>query len=226
MKSFLTIIFTALLALSVAGVAYASGESNCQPVYGGGEVCQKQIKFTINKLVGSPTKGGNFVENLTVNDPRYSAGAEIPFKITITNTGNTEITNLSVVDTFPQYLTFLSGAGVNTKGSSQINFTVEKIAAGQTLEYVITAKAADAGNLPANQAITCVVNKVSATTQDGNTANDNAQVCIEKPIVTPTPVILPKPMVKQIPSTGPETDILLGLVSTGALGYFIRRKLS
>lgn len=224
MNKFFGLIVAIIIFLSLAGTALAGGESNCQPVYGGGQTCETKIKFTINKLVQSPTKGGNYVENLTVNDPRYQAGSNINFKITVTNTGDKEINNLNVVDSFPQFLTFVSGVGNTNKGASQINFVIGKIAAGQTLEYVVTAKAADAGQLPSGQAITCVTNKVAATADNGSTASDQSQVCIEKNIPTTQPEIQPKPMIKNIPATGPETDILFGLVSTGALGMFLRRK--
>lgn len=224
MNKFLSIIVAAVLFLTVAQNSFASGTSNCDAVYGGGQVCQNNVEFTINKLVKSPTKGGQFVENLTMNDAHYAAGSNVDFKISIKNTGDHDITNLNVVDTFPQFLTFFAGVGNTNKGASQINFMVGKIGKGATLEYVITAKAADASTLA--QAINCVTNKVVATTPDGTTASDNSQVCIEKSVVAPTPAIMNKPEVKNIPSTGPETDILFGLVSTGALGYFIRRKIS
>ncbi len=225
MKKLVSLLFAGILFASVATNAYAGGESNCQPVYGGGQVCQNNIKFTINKLVQSPTKGGNYVENLTINDPRYQAGQNVNFKVSITNSGNTEIDNLNVVDNFPQFLTFVAGVGSTNVGASKINFVVGKISAGQTLDYIITAKAADADKLPANQAVTCVTNNVVATAPDGSNASDNSQVCIEKITVSPTPEIMAKPMIKNVPATGPETDILFGLVSTGAIGMFLRKKI-
>ena len=65
-----------------------------------------------------------------------------------------------------------------------------------------------------------------ATSNDGTTAQDESQVCIEKPVITPITEIQAKPMVKNIPSTGPELAYLFGLASTGALGMFLRKKIS
>src|SRR5688500_19184342 len=110
MNKIFGLIFATILFFSVASTAVASGVSSCQPIYGGGETCEEKVKFTINKLVKSPAKDGAFVENLTINDPRYPAGSNISFKITVTNSGNKDITNLNVVDQFPQFLTFVSGA--------------------------------------------------------------------------------------------------------------------
>ncbi len=232
MKKLLTFVFAATLLFSVAGNALASGgQSNCQIVYGGGQVCQSQIKFTINKLVQKPGKGGgDFVDNLTVNDPRFAPNQNVNFKIVVENTGDTDISNLNVVDTFPQFLTFVSGVGNSNAGASQINFVVNSLPKGQKAEFIITAKTADGAQLPNNQAVTCVINNVTATSTDGQQATDNSQVCIEKNILgvtTPnTPQIFQKPTVNQVPSTGPETDILFGLISSGALGFFLKKKIN
>ena len=176
-------------------------------------------------MVQSPNKGGNYVENLTVNDPRYTPGANINFKITVKNTGDRDIINLNVVDTFPQLLSYVSGfsnANANGNGNT-VNFVIAKLEAGKTAEYIVITKA-DASKL--NQAIVCPVNKVVATSNDGTTAQDESQVCIEKPVITPITEIQAKPMVKNIPSTGPELAYLFGLASTGALGMFLRKKIS
>lgn len=228
MKKLLSVLFSAAIFSFAAPAVLAAGTSTCQTIYGGGQVCQNQVQFTINKLVQSPTKGGNFVENLTVNDPRFSPSQNVNFKIVIQNTGTNDITNLSVVDQFPQFVTFVSGVGNAPVGASQINFVVGSLPKGQKTEFIITAKIADAGNLPSNQAINCVTNNVTATATDGTQASDNAQLCIEKSVVvaTPTPEILAKPMVKNIPATGPEMDVLLGLISSGALGFYLRKKIS
>ncbi len=224
MKKLFAIIFTSLLALSITSTAFASGDSACQPVYGGGEVCQNNFKFTINKMVQSPTKGGNYVENLTVNDVHYAPSTNIIFKITIKNTGDSDITNLNVTDTLPQYLTYVSGLANATSSGNNISFVVNKLTPGQSVDYILATKVSDVGSL--TKTITCPVNKVSATAKDGSTATDESQVCIEKSSVTPTPAIMQKPPVTNIPSTGPETDILLGLITSGALGLFLRKKIS
>jgi uncharacterized repeat protein (TIGR01451 family) len=227
MKKLLTVISTAAIFLSATTTAFAGGESNCQVIYGGGEVCQTQVKYTINKLVQKPGKGGgDYVDNLTLNDPRLSPGENVNFKFVIENTGNTDIQNLNVVDNFPKYLTFVAGVGNTNTGASTINFVVGTLKAGQKVEYTITAKAADANSLPANQAVTCVTNNVTATSPDGQQASDNSQVCIEKSVLgtTTTPQVLEKPTIKTIPSTGPEMAYLFGLIPTGLAGFFIKKK--
>lgn len=225
MKKLFVLIALIVITLSAANSAYAAGNSNCEVVYGGGEVCNKEVKFTINKMVQKPTKGGEYVENLTINDTRFQPSQNVNFKIVITNTGDTDITNLNVVDNFPQFLSFVSGVGNSTAGASNVNFVIPTLKKGASVEYVITAKTADFSTLPSNQAVTCVTNNVVATSADGATASDNSQICIEKTIVsTPTPVIFSKPSIKTVPATGPEMGALFGLIPTGLAGFFIRRK--
>lgn len=224
MNKIFVFIFSALLVLSITSTSYASGDSACEPVYGGGEVCQNNFKFTINKTVQSPTKGGNFVENLTLNDAHYAPSTNIVFKITVKNTGDRDITNLNVTDSFPQFLTYVSGLSNATQNGNNSTFVINKLTPGQSVDYTVATKVSDASRL--TKAITCLVNKVTATAKDGSSATDESQVCIERSNVIPTPQIMQKPPVTTIPSTGPETDILLGLISSGALGLFLRKKIS
>jgi uncharacterized repeat protein (TIGR01451 family) len=226
MKKLFGLIALVIFFAAATTAVYASGESNCQVVYGGGEVCQEQVKFTINKMVESTTstKGGNreYVENLTINDARYGVGQNVNFKIVVENTGDTDIHNLNVVDTFPELLTFVAGAGVSNTGANKINFTIGTLAKGEKKEIVITAKTAD--NLPDNQTVTCVTNNVKAYATNGAQAEDNAQVCIEKLTQKPTVTIAEKPTVEKIPSTGPEMGMLFGLIPAGLGGALLRKK--
>ena len=58
MNKLFSLLLGATLAFSVVQTVNAAGQSNCQIIYGGGEVCEEQVKFTINKLVQKPGKGG------------------------------------------------------------------------------------------------------------------------------------------------------------------------
>src|SRR3990167_6356525 len=107
MNKLLTIILSATFLLVSAQVAAASGTSNCSPIYGGGQVCQPNMKFTIDKLVQKP--GGNFVDNLTINDSLIAIGQDVVFQLKIKNTGDVKIEKIDVTDTLPAELSFVSG---------------------------------------------------------------------------------------------------------------------
>ena len=227
MNKLFSLVIGATLAFSVVQTVNAAGESSCQIIYGGGEVCPpKQVKFVINKQVQKPGKGGGeFVENLTINDPRFAPNQNINFKIIIENTGDADIENLNVADTFPEFLSFVAGVGNTNVGAKQINFVVGKLEKGKKMEFLITAKTAEADKLPSNQAITCVTNNVKATAPDGVSAEDNAQGCIEKQVLGgEAPQILEKPTIKELPPTGPELGLLAALIPTGLAGIYLRRK--
>lgn len=212
--------------LATAGSAIAAGESNCQVVYGGGEVCQEKIQFTIDKKVQRPTKGADFVDNLSINDSRFQAGNTVTFKIRITNTGDKTIEKLNVVDTLPQYMTFLSGVGTYNSADNTVHYTISNLEKGSTNEQTLVVKVADAANLPSNQGVTCLTNAVSATDNRGVSANDSSAFCVEKQIISskPTPAVFESVPVKKIPETGPEMLSLIALIPAGLAGIAIRKK--
>ncbi|RJP46614.1 MAG: LPXTG cell wall anchor domain-containing protein [Armatimonadetes bacterium] len=202
----------------------ADNNSSCQVVYGGGQVCPTNISFTINKLVQSPTKGGDFVENLSINDPKFSPNSPITFQIVIKNTGNNKISNLLIEDTFPQFVNFEAGAGNFDRNTNKLSFNIKNFEAGQTQTFTVTGKIADTAAITTEEAIVCVTNKVKATEAGNVSASDFSQICIEKPVQAAIPGIQKGPGLKKIPSTGPEVFPLIGLAGSGILGYFLRKK--
>lgn len=225
-------IFSTLLILSaffaLAQNAFA-GESNCQVVYGGGQTCTTSVKFTVNKLVQIPTKGGgDFVDNFTINDQKLSGGQTVNFKIVITNTGDTTLKNLTVVDTFPQFLNFTAGNGTFNSNNKTLTFVIDSLDAGKSAEFVISAKASEEKDLPNGSGVTCTTNNVLATDSTGSQGSDNAQVCIQKNVLAAAaaPQVFEKVPTKQIPATGPELYSLIGLIPAGLGGIYLRRKSS
>ncbi len=205
-----------LFLLGTSTIASAAGSSNCQVIYGGGEVCPPEVKFTIDKKVQKPTKGGEWVDNLSVNDEKFNPGQTVPFQLTVQNTGNQDVT-LNVADMLPSYLNYVSGGTFDANSKKVTNSVTLK--AGESKTFTIVTVVADAGTLPANQSVVCVTNVARATENSGAVAEDNAQLCIQKGI-TVQPVV----PIKAIPNTGPEALALLFLPPIGAAGLYLRRK--
>jgi len=202
--------------------AQAAGTSNCQVIYGGGESCNPEIKFTLDKKVQKPTKGGEMVDNLSINDEKFISGQDVVFKITIHNTGNQNIT-LTVVDTLPQYVDFISG-GTYDNDKRTVNNTIE-LNPDQKKDINIVTRVVSNEKLAQDKTITCVTNIVRGTGNNGATADDASQFCIEKRVVAkPTPQVFEATPVKKIPETGPEMLPLLGLIPAGIAGFAMRRK--
>ncbi len=224
MKKFIFIsLITGFISLSLASSASAS--TSCQPIYGGGETCVQVGNISINKTVQNPTTG-SFVDNLSVNDPKYSPTSTVNFQITVTNTGSGNISSTTVKDTFPNYVTFVSGPGSFDSNSKVLTFTVGNLAAGASQTFDVSAKVADQNSLPADQGVTCVVNQANATSNDNQQSSDNSQFCIEKPTSTTKGglKVFPAPAVVTTPATGPEMLPLIGLIPGGLFGIFLRKK--
>ena len=221
-------LFT-IFALSLALLAFKphTVSADCTTLYGGGVSCPPTFNFTINKLVQVPGKGGgNYVDNLSINDPKYSPSQAVNYKLIVTNTGSETIPQLYVKDVFPQYINFVSGNGSYDSNSKTLNFTINNLPAGQSIGYVLNAKTADANSMPSDKAVLCVANQVTATDTNGATDSDSSNLCIQKQAITnPSPQVLPATTVTTTPPTGPEMLPLLALVP-GVFGGLILRKKS
>jgi len=215
-----------LLGILTTFVAKATpAYADCQPIYGGGQTCTS-FNFTINKLVQVPGKGGgNFVDNLGVNDPKFSPSQTINYELIVTNTGNATIPTLNITDTFPTYINFVSGAGSYNSNSKTLSLIVSNLGAGQSQTINLTAQVTDSKTVPVG--VTCeknntnnVTNRVTATDNNGDSDNDSSTVCLQN-----STAVLPATTVATTPATGPEL-IPLALLFPSALGGFILRRKS
>lgn len=220
------IIAAALFAVFTPFGTVNAGGSQCEVIYGGGyyggEICDKNISFTVDKQVQKPTKGGEFVNNLGANDEKFAPGATVQFKIFIKNTGNKAIENINVVDNLPDHLIWVSGGKNN---GQQVTYTINKLDPGKSHTGNLTVKVADANNLPNDKSVICIINTVKAT-QDGHSATDTTQLCIEKGMKQKDggPVVHQTPPLKETPQTGAGALSLAALIPAGALGFFLNRK--
>lgn len=217
----------AIIALSLLAFAFKPRAANadCQPLYGGGQSCTTNFSFTINKLVQVPGKGGGgYVDNLSINDPKYSPSENASYEVIVTNTGSQTIPTINVTDAFPQFITFVAGLGNYNKNTNTLTFTITNLDPGKSATYILTAKTADTNNLP-NQGIICnsdqVTNRIYAVDSSGNADFDSSQVCIQKNVLS---AVVPAPKIVTTPATGPEMLPLFGLIPAGLGGLLLRRK--
>jgi uncharacterized repeat protein (TIGR01451 family) len=209
----------AILALGVLAVSTPKVYADCQLLYGGGETCTS-YNFTIDKKVQVPGKGGgNYVDNLWINDARYSPSQTIKYQLIVTNTGTDTIPTINIVDTFPQYISFVSGAGTYNSNSKTLSITINNLGGGQSQTINLQAVTADSKTVPVG--VVCddrTKNQVNADDTHGDTGYDSSQVCIQN-----STAVLPATTVKTTPATGPEM-LPLALLLPGALGGILLRK--
>lgn len=227
MKKFLSSL--AILITLAAFVPAADASESCQQIYGGGETCTNP-QISINKLVKRPDNS-DFVDNLGINEAKYKANQNVAFRITVTNIGNKDLTNVQVKDVLPDFVTFVSGNGDFNTDDKTLSFTIDSLKTGKSKSFDVVVKVVSNDTLPNDQGIVCVTNHTEATAEDQN-VDDNAQFCIEKPTLgiatVPTTTkgglpILPPQAVKTTPSTGPEAIALISLIPGALAGIALHR---
>ncbi len=186
-KSILLIPTAALLLTLGASNAFAAannyGGSQCQPIYGGGESCPKVPQFEINKTVQNP-KTQSYVDNLGVGDAKFAPMQVVVFKLTVKNTTDAKLTNIIIKDIFPNVVDFAGGIGDYDQNSKTLTIKLDSLEANETRDFYVQAKVATKDKLPADQAVTCVINQSTITIGE-KTAQDNAQFCVEKTLTPP-----------------------------------------
>jgi uncharacterized repeat protein (TIGR01451 family) len=227
-KAYLLIVFLLIISC-FAMPSKTFADTSCQPIYGGGQTCTTTNDIVINKTILNP-KTNKFVDNLSVNDPRYQPGFITTFKIAVTNTGDSNISRINVKDIFPQYINFSSGPGNFDKNTKILSFNIDNLSVNETRSFTIVGRIVDSSLIPINQGgVVCVVNQATADNSDDNSqlSQDNAQLCIEKstPISATKggfPVLSAVPATKT-PSTGAEAFALFALIPSGIAGLFLRK---
>lgn len=225
MKKF---IFSLFLSFPIFLAINVSANANviCQPIYGGGETCIQIGNVFIDKTVQNP-HSSSFVDNLEVNDPKYTPSSSVSFRISVTNKGGSAISKVIVKDIFPQFVNFVSGPGNFDANTKTLSFDVNNLKTGESRTFTLQGKIASSDQFPSSQEIICVVNQAMATSDDGQQSSDNTQFCIEKPVLGVTKgglKVAPAPSITTMPATGPEMLSLLGLIPTGFLGFILRKK--
>ena len=224
-KTLYTLLISGLIlgaSLSATPKAFA----DCQAIYGGGQTCTSSNNFSIQKFVKTPGKGGgNYVNNLSINDPKFSPDQQVSFEIIVKNTGSNTIPTLTITDTFPQFLNFVAGPGSFDSNSKVLTLTVTNLGAGQSNTYIVTGKVADASLLPSDQGTVCLINQATGTDNNGVTNTSSSQFCVEKSVLgTTQPQVFAAPSVVATPATGPEMLPLLSLIPSGLAGFILRKK--
>lgn len=221
-------LYTILISGLLLGASLMPSKAfaECTQVYGGGQSCVTTNEFSIEKKVQTPGKtGGSYVDNLSINDAKYSPTSVVSFKITVKNTGNQVIPTLTVSDTFPQFLSYVSGPGKFDTNSKKLTFTVTNLQPGQTQTYDVTGKVAEGNLMPSDQGVVCLINQAAATDESGATNTSSSQFCVEKSVLGSSfPVYTTKGGITTTPATGPEMLPLMALIPGGLAGFILRKK--
>lgn len=224
----LTSLFVGSVLLFTLFASPVKAQYGCPGQYGQYGSCPPSQSILVDKFVGKTvvtSKGGlteiEYVDNLSSSDPRFKPGNQVAFKLKVKNTSNTTLSNVIVKDFVPLYLEPIEGPGTYDSASRTITFNAGDFAASEEKVYYLKMQFSSQGNLPADQGLICVVNKVNASA-NGVSNEDTAQACVEKQVTGVTPGVT------RVPQAGPEMGALLltgQFLALGA-GMFLKRKFS
>lgn len=220
-----------ILTLTLSGLMFGAifmpqtVSAECTQTYGGSQSCTSSNAFSVEKMVLKPGTS-DYVDNLSINDPKYSPSNTVSFKIIVKNTGSSDISKLTVSDKFPQFISFATGNGNFDSNTGTLSFDVTNLKAGEVRTFIVTGKLADANLMPSDQGIICLINQAQATDTNGATNTSNSQFCVQKSVLgTSQPqVFTTKGGLTTTPATGPEMLPLMALIPGGLGGLLLRRK--
>lgn len=206
------------VVLFVPQPVQASG--GCSGSYGGYTYTGSQscAKIAIDKKVQKPgTK--EYVDGLSVIDPKYKVGQEVIYQIIVTNSGPNKLEKIVVTDTLPQYVTFVSGPGSYDKDTNKLSYVIGVLESGKSDTVYIKTKIADTVSF-SEKGYICVTNYVNVKENGGASAEDSTQFCLERQLQVEKPVL----GAKETPATGPEAAVLPILLSMAGAGMYLRKK--
>lgn len=233
MKTIFAVVIIVVLGFSIFSSQFSKkvfADTSCQPIYGGGQSCVTTNNIVVNKTVLNP-QTNQFVDNLSINDAKYQPGFVTTFQVSVTNTGNNNVSKIDVKDIFPQYVSFGSGAGTFDTATNTLSFSLTNLAPNETRTYGVVGRVFNTEQIPVTPgSVVCVVNQAIAMINNASVSQDNAQLCIEKSLAVVTPVttiskggfpVLSPAQTTSTPKTGPEALGLLALFPTGLAGWFM-----
>ena len=188
----------------------ASVSADCIEQYGQyGQSCNS-YSIIVDKMVQKPGTS-DYVDNLSVSDPRFKPSDYVMFQVTIKNTSTTTFGGMTAEDFVPDYLTPIEGPGTFDSATRIISWNAGAFAVDEQKTYYFKMQVAPQANLPADKGLFCIVNRAVASSNT-TSGEDSSQLCIEKQI----PAVQGVSTVVTVPATGPEFG--LGLVALQMLG--------
>jgi uncharacterized repeat protein (TIGR01451 family) len=166
------LVLTFLFLFSILFSQKTLAAVRCESQYGGGEICIRTGELQINKKVLNP-EDNNWVDNLGAKDYHFAPGEIVKFKLEIKNVGDEKLKNINVRDLLPTYLNHYSG---------NLDFQIEYLLAGESVEKELEAKIALSENFPNNNSLICVINSAEAWSENEKD-KDTSQICIEKKVL-------------------------------------------
>jgi len=136
---------------------------------------------TTTTLVAANVSDLSITKSASPSQPAYRLNVDVTFTITVTNGGPNVANSVTVTDTLPANMTFVSATPSQgtCSGTSTVTCSVGTMASGATATITIIAHTASVG--PATNTAT-----VSSTSSDPNPANNTAVLTLAIVVDIPT----------------------------------------
>ncbi|KKP71542.1 MAG: hypothetical protein UR68_C0033G0014 [Candidatus Roizmanbacteria bacterium GW2011_GWA2_35_19] len=202
MKKYLT------LATVIFSLMYfvTSVSADCVGQYGQYGTPCNSYTIIVDKMVAKPGTN-DYVDNLSVTDPRFKPSQEVMFKIKIKNTSTTKLVGMEVKDTLPAYVDAVEGPGTYNSANREITFNAGDFEVDEEKTFYLKTKVFTQASLPADKGLFCVTNFVKASSSNAYD-DDTAQLCIEKQVTAAV----------KVPSAGPEMGLALMAIQLAGVG--------
>lgn len=167
----------------------------------------------IEKKILNP-QNNQFVDNLNIEQQTFLPNQDVIFRLTVTNTVQSDLKNLSVTDKLPNVLNFVSASfGSFDTNSKIVTLTVDSLKLGETKTFEIRTKVKSANLLPAGASCQTNLAKVTVSNMVGE---DTSTFCVSQQVLGTT---------SQMPSTGPIQTIPMLVLSSLllAISFLIKR---
>ncbi len=188
-KAISLFLFASALLIGAPSVLADYGETpTCTNQYGNSVECPPN-RIVIDKKVRQAQNAYAFVENITSSDAAYSVGSEVEYDIAVTNTSNANFPTVTVIDVFPEAVTFVSGPGRYEAATNKLTYEISDLKAGTTVHNRVLARVKDASFFK-NDLVCDLVNTATATGPGGQSDQDTASMCVQTKVmgVTTLPV--------------------------------------
>ena len=178
-----------------------------------------QKTITIDKKLRS-LADSKYVDNISNSTKIFSNGELIEFFVKVTNSGDTNLKNIKVIDNLPPFLKLIFHPGTYNSTDNKIEWTIDELSAGHSQEFLIRAKIDKASEV---KTLTKETNVAQVRVDELGARDDASYYILNKG----TTVVSDGKGEIIIPETGNGALIIetIGVISVGLSGLALRKKI-
>lgn len=160
-----------------------------------------KASVVIDKKI-SADGGKNYFDNISTSVKTFTEGNQVSFKIVIENNGSEKLTNVTLTDYLPKYLSLVLYPGVYNKSNNSFEVNVGELAPNETKSYLVVAMIKDLPSSNYSDVKNQLTNKACVKSNQANDC-DEAKYYVA---------------LKSVPTTGSSDIALQSVIMLSMLG--------